>query len=134
MKFYIEDSTYCKMKLILAYFGEKNSKNCGQCTVCEKNKKSIFGKNIHSEIIGLLEKKSATIEELSIQLNFHEKEDILENLIFLLDLGKVKMLNFRTYAVVWLWVMSNVQLVILKIIFECPQFVITENPLCSLLS
>ena len=100
MKFYIEDSTYCKMKLILAYFGEKNSKNCGQCTVCEKNKKSIFGKNIHSEIIGLLEKKSATIEELSIQLNFHEKEDILENLIFLLDLGKVKMLNFRTYAVV----------------------------------
>ena len=98
MKFYIEDSTYCKMKLILAYFGEKNSKNCGQCTVCEKNKQSIFGKNISSEIIRLLTKNPATIEELSIQLNFHAKEDILENLIFLLDSGKVKMLNFRTYA------------------------------------
>lgn len=98
MKFYIEDSTYCKMKLILAYFGEKNSKNCGQCTVCEKNKQSIFGKNISSEIIKILAKNSATIEEISIQLNFHAKEDILENLIFLLDAGKVKMLNFRTYA------------------------------------
>ncbi|MCW3168508.1 RecQ family ATP-dependent DNA helicase [Chryseobacterium sp. 09-1422] len=98
MKFFIEDSTYCKMKLILAYFGEKNAKNCGQCTVCEKNKQSIFGRNISSEIINLLSKKPATIEELSIQLNFHSKEDILENLIFLLDSEKVKMLNFRTYA------------------------------------
>lgn len=98
MKFYIEDNQYCKMKLILAYFGEKNSKNCGQCSVCEKNKQSIFGKNISSQIINLLAKKSSTIEELSIQLSYHSKENILENLIFLLDSGKVKMLNFRTYS------------------------------------
>ena len=98
MKFYIEDNQYCKMKLILAYFGEKNSKNCGQCSVCEKNKQSIFGKNISVQIINLLAKKPSTIEELSIQLNYHSKENILENLIFLLDSGKVKMLNFRTYA------------------------------------
>lgn len=98
MKFFIEDSKYCKMKLILAYFGEKNTKNCGQCSVCEKNKQSIFGKNISSEILSLLAKRPSTIEELSVQLNFHKKENILENLIFLLDAGKVKMLNFRTYA------------------------------------
>ncbi|WP_336686363.1 ATP-dependent DNA helicase RecQ [Chryseobacterium bernardetii] len=98
MKFYVEDKDYCKMKLILAYFGEKNSKNCGQCSVCEKNKQSIFGKNISQQIINVLAKKSATIEELSVQLNYHSRESILENLIFLLDSGKVKMLNFRTYA------------------------------------
>ncbi|MGE8556806.1 MAG: RecQ family ATP-dependent DNA helicase [Chryseobacterium jejuense] len=98
MKFYVEDKDYCKIKLILAYFGEKNSKNCGQCSVCEKNKQSIFGKNISQQIINLLSKKSATIEELSVQLSYHSKESILENLIFLLDSGKVKMLNFRTYA------------------------------------
>ncbi|MBP2619440.1 ATP-dependent DNA helicase RecQ [Chryseobacterium jejuense] len=98
IKFYVEDKDYCKMKLILAYFGEKNSKNCGQCSVCEKNKQSIFGKNISQQIINLLAKKSATIEELSVQLSYHSKESILENLIFLLDSGKVKMLNFRTYA------------------------------------
>ncbi|MGX5683623.1 RecQ family ATP-dependent DNA helicase [Chryseobacterium cucumeris] len=98
MKFYVENNDYCKMKLILAYFGEKNSKNCCQCSVCEKNKQSIFGKNISQQIINLLAKKSATIEELSIQLSYHSKENILENLIFLLDSGKVRMLNFRTYA------------------------------------
>ncbi|MDR6463199.1 ATP-dependent DNA helicase RecQ [Chryseobacterium sediminis] len=97
MKFYAENNEYCKMKLILAYFGEKNSKNCGQCSVCEKNKQSMFGKNISQQIINLLAKKPATIEELSIQLSYHSKENILENLIFLLDSGKVRMLNFRTY-------------------------------------
>jgi len=98
MKFYIEDEKYCKMKLILNYFGEKNAKNCGQCSVCERNKQSIFGKNISQQILNLLSKRPATIEELSIQLSYHSKENILENLIFLLDTGKVKMLNFRTYA------------------------------------
>ncbi|NPA08981.1 MAG: RecQ family ATP-dependent DNA helicase [Chlorobi bacterium] len=98
MKFYIEDEKYCKMKLILNYFGEKNTKNCGQCSVCERNKQSIFGKNISHQILNLLGKRPATIEELSIQLSYHSKENILENLIFLLDTGKVKMLNFRTYA------------------------------------
>ncbi|MDQ0783063.1 ATP-dependent DNA helicase RecQ [Chryseobacterium sp. W4I1] len=98
MKFFIENNDYCKMKLVLAYFGEKNTKNCGQCSVCEKNKQSIFGKNISQQIINLLAKKSSTIEELSVQLNYHSKNNILENLIFLLDSGKVKMLNFRTYA------------------------------------
>lgn len=98
MKFYIEDNRYCKMKLILTYFGEKKSKNCGQCSVCERNRQSIFGKNISGEIIQVLSKKPSTIEEISIQLNYHPKENILENLIYLLDSGKVKMLNFRTYA------------------------------------
>ncbi|MDR2237377.1 MAG: RecQ family ATP-dependent DNA helicase [Chryseobacterium sp.] len=97
MKFYTQNSSHCKMKMILAYFGEKNAKNCGQCSVCEKNKQSIFGKNISQQIISLLAKKPSTIEELSIQLSYHSKNNILENLIFLLDSGKVKMLNFRTY-------------------------------------
>ncbi|WP_265129554.1 RecQ family ATP-dependent DNA helicase [Chryseobacterium oranimense] len=98
IKFFIENNDYCKMKLILSYFGEKNTKNCGQCPVCEKNKQSIFGKNISQQIINLLAKRPSTIEDLSVQLNYHSKNNILENLIFLLDSGKVKMLNFRTYA------------------------------------
>lgn len=98
MKFYIEDNSHCKMRLILTYFGEKKSKNCGKCSVCEKNRQSIFGKNISGEIIQVLDKKPSTIEEISIQLNYHPKENILENLIYLLDSGKVRMLNFRTYA------------------------------------
>ena len=97
MKFFVKNKEYCSMKLILSYFGEKNVKNCGSCSVCETKKEGIFGKNISSEIINILAQKPSTVEELAVQLHYHQKENILENLILLLDAKKVKMLNFRTY-------------------------------------
>lgn len=98
MKFFLQDSDYCKMKLILSYFGEKNVKNCGQCSVCEGKKESVFGRNISREIIEILKQKPSNVEEIAIKLNYYKKENILENLIHLLDSGEIKMLNFRTYA------------------------------------
>ena len=98
MKFFVQDTDFCKMKLILSYFGEKNVKNCGNCSVCEKQKESVFGRNISHEIIEILKQNPSSVEEVAIRLNYYEKENILENLIYLLDSGKVKMLNFRTYA------------------------------------
>ena len=97
MKFFVKNKEYCSMKLILSYFGEKNVKNCGSCSVCETKKEGIFGKNISSEIINILAQKPSTVEELAVQLHYHQKENILENLILLLDAKQVKMLNFRTY-------------------------------------
>ncbi len=98
MKFFVLDTEFCKMKLILSYFGEKNVKNCGQCSVCEKQKEQVFGRDVSSEILELLKKSPADVEEIAIRLSYFAKENILENLIHLLDTGKVKMLNFRTYA------------------------------------
>ena len=98
MKFFVQDTDFCKMKLILSYFGEKNVKNCGNCSVCERQKESVFGRNISGEIIEILKQKPSNVEEIAIRLNYYGKENILENLIYLLDSGKVKMLNFRTYA------------------------------------
>lgn len=98
MKFFTTDNQYCKMKLILSYFGEKNLKNCGHCHVCKRNNESIFGSSISNDIVKILEQKPSSLEEIAVQLSFHKKEKILENLIDLLDSGKVKMLNFRTYT------------------------------------
>lgn len=98
MKFFVENEDFCKMKLILSYFGEKNVKNCGHCSVCEQQKETIFGRDISKEILAILKSAPANIEEISIKLNYFAKENILENLIHLLDSGKVKMLNFRTYC------------------------------------
>ena len=66
--------------------------------MCEKQKESVFGRNISQEIIEILKQNPSSVEEVAIRLNYYEKENILENLIYLLDSGKVKMLNFRTYA------------------------------------
>lgn len=98
MKFFVENSDFCKMKLILSYFGEKNVKNCGHCSVCQQQKETVFGRDISKEILEILKSAPANVEEISIKLNYFAKENILENLIHLLDSGKVKMLNFRTYC------------------------------------
>ncbi|MCZ2083225.1 MAG: C-terminal helicase domain-containing protein, partial [Flavobacteriales bacterium] len=98
MKFFVENNDFCKMKLILSYFGEKNVKNCGHCSVCQKQKETVFGRDISKEILETLKLSPANVEEISIKLNYFAKENILENLIHLLDSGKVKMLNFRTYC------------------------------------
>ena len=98
MKYYISENQFCKMKMILAYFGEKNIKNCGKCYICKRNKDTVFGSGIMDDILTVLQKKPSTIEEIAVQLQFHRKEKILENIINLLDAGKVKMLNFRTYT------------------------------------
>lgn len=98
MKFFLQDSDYCKMKMILSYFGEKNAKNCSKCSVCDKQRESVFGRDVSREIIEVLKQKPSNVEEIAIKLNYYAKESILENLIHLLDSGKVQMLNFRTYA------------------------------------
>ncbi|QDP84670.1 RecQ family ATP-dependent DNA helicase [Chryseobacterium sp. SNU WT5] len=98
MKFFVQNNDFCKMKLVLSYFGEKNVRNCGQCSVCEKQKENVFGRDISAQILELLKNSPANVEEITIRLNYFSKENILENLIHLLDAGKVKMLNFRTYA------------------------------------
>lgn len=97
MKFYVRNRDHCKMRMILSYFGEKNSKDCGQCVVCN-SRKGHSAKSITGEIENVLSRNACTADEIAIQLNYYEKEKILEHLILLLDAGKVKMLNFRTYA------------------------------------
>ena len=39
---YVETDKVCRSKMLLSYFDESNSKNCGICDVClQKNKKGL---------------------------------------------------------------------------------------------
>ncbi len=94
-KFFIQDSDFCKMKLILSYFGERDAENCGKCSVCRKRTNSK--RNLSSDIARQLSNRPMSLDEMAGNLNFYSKESISETLIFLLDIGKVKMLNYKTY-------------------------------------
>ncbi len=98
MKYFIRDENFCKMKLILAYFGEKDLKNCGKCSVCQNQKEMIFGSNIDKCIIKILKSHPSGIEEISVKLQHYSKQKILESIIDLLDSGTIKMHDFRTYC------------------------------------
>lgn len=98
MKFFIRENDFCKMKLILSYFGEKDAQNCGKCYICESKKNTFLQNGISGKILAALSNSPATIYDLSAQLHLYRKDEILENLILLLDSGKVKMRDFRTYT------------------------------------
>lgn len=98
MKFYARNKDVCKMKLILMYFGEKEVQNCGNCYVCNGKGNYMPSVSLERQIIDKLKDKAATLDDLCITLHYHEREKVQEALIFLLDLGQIKMQDFRTYT------------------------------------
>ena len=101
-KFFITDQSYCKMKLILHYFGEKDSKICNNCSICNQTKPQILKNTLsinHSNILNALKKRASTLDEICIMIGNTDRDQVLEDLVTLLDDGKIKMLNFRTYTI-----------------------------------
>ncbi|MEE3724031.1 ATP-dependent DNA helicase RecQ [Riemerella anatipestifer] len=97
MKFFIQSEKYCKMKMILSYFGEKKAQNCGQCSVCLSRKTSLS--SAHNPILKVLAVEPCTLEDLSAQIPHLSREKLLEQVILLLDTDKIKMLNYKTYTI-----------------------------------
>lgn len=98
LKFFIKHQDRCKMKLILAYFGEQNTKDCGQCSNCKA--KSNHSKSLQdSPILSVLAKKPCTLEQISAEIPYFAKDKLLEQMVYLLDSGHIKMLNYKTYTI-----------------------------------
>lgn len=97
MKYFIRNKDFCKMKLILAYFGEQKVENCGKCNVCLGKKGKEY--SLEEEILNLLRSSPMSFDELRIKKYEVEKEVLLESLIGLLNLEKIKMLNYKTYMI-----------------------------------
>lgn len=100
-KYFITNEDFCKMKLILHYFGEKTSSNCNNCNNCNicNSKKPSNHCSEKEEIIKILRTKPATKVEIGILLSHCSPEKIEEHLIDLLNDGKITIKDFRTYMI-----------------------------------
>ena len=95
MKYFIRETDYCKMKMILTYFGEKNAQNCHKCYVCQPLNST---QNLSAQILNVLNEKPMTFDEVRAKLNLSGKEEIFETLVSLLNEHKIKMLDYKTYT------------------------------------
>ena len=95
MKYFIRETDYCKMKMILTYFGEKNAQNCHKCYVCQPLNAT---QNLSAQILNVLNEKPMTFDEVRVKLNLSGKEEIFETLVSLLNEHKIKMLDYKTYT------------------------------------
>jgi len=89
---YVRNKSVCRSRHLLAYFGQKNTKNCGICDVCSKaNKKSrsYDHEQLSQNILTLLSSNdSLSSKEIISHFNLNSS-DILSTLQLLLDSNKI---------------------------------------------
>ena len=76
---YIMDKGSCRSKILLNYFGEQESNNCGKCDFCinekRKNIKESEYKEITDKLETILNDKELIIEEICMLMpNYHEQQ------------------------------------------------------------
>jgi len=91
---YCKRTEVCRSKLLLQYFGEKKSQDCGHCDVCLSKRKDglnnyTFNK-ISEEIFEKLGESGLQISQLIDMLPDFSQEKIIQVIRFLADEGKIK--------------------------------------------
>jgi len=84
---YLENDKICRSKQLLAYFGEQKAKNCGICSVCQKQAALLtrdLKNTIYKEIIKILKNSDTSSRQLTEAINYPE-DQVLEVLRLLLD-------------------------------------------------
>ncbi|ESU26948.1 ATP-dependent DNA helicase RecQ [Flavobacterium limnosediminis JC2902] len=94
---YVSDKKQCKSKLLLNYFGETDSKDCGICSYCITQKKSDKSPlEIAQNILALLKNSPLSSREIENSLDLSPEETIFA-LQLLLENNKVKINNQNQY-------------------------------------
>jgi len=101
MTTYAESSHKCRSQLLLAYFGEHNTKRCGTCDVCiERNKISLNEMEFDTMvdlIKPILKVKSCSLEELIAAADPVNEDKVIRVIQWLMDNEKISMDKEKRY-------------------------------------
>ena len=97
---YVKDKTTCKSRLILQYFDEKTSEDCGICSYCRdhKSQHKINIKDITFRMLSLLQMQDFDSRELERLLKIPES-DILAAIHELLEREKIALTSINKYTI-----------------------------------
>ena len=95
---FIENKKQCRSKLLLEYFEEKNSEDCGKCEVCvSKNNKNISTQELEKVILKqIFNHNELDSKEICERINSNESI-ILRTLRILLEEGKISITKGNKY-------------------------------------
>ena len=89
---YAQEEFICRSQILLSYFGEKDTKPCGKCDICLKNKETRVSTDdfatIQKAILEVLAINELSINALVKQVPFKEPK-VLQVIRFLLDNGQI---------------------------------------------
>ncbi len=96
---YAENTTYCRPRYLLDYFGEKTTKDCGQCDICKvKMGKTSPILSLEPQILGVLEGGEKTSRGIAAALDIEEKQ-LLETIRRMLEDGKLILGKQNRYGI-----------------------------------
>ncbi len=98
---YVKNDTRCRNRQLLAYFGEKDAKDCGICDVCKGKSKArpINSGAITKDIITLLNHQKSSSRTLILNLDYEEKL-VLDGIRMLLEDGKIRVNTNNEYEMI----------------------------------
>ena len=93
---YVSSSNHCRSKILLSYFGEENTFNCGICDVClEKNGAT----SISEKIIKLLKTEGPEkLNTIVVKIN-EEPNKVIDSIRLLLDNKEIKTSDYITFEI-----------------------------------
>jgi len=100
VKLYVQDTSQCRSRMLLAYFGEKSALPCGTCDFCRR-KKPDLGPLIYEAIAvrvkKLLLERPCTIDEIFSEAYDVNEDQLLHVMQYLLDNKTVTLLSDLRY-------------------------------------
>ncbi|MEN9919611.1 MAG: hypothetical protein RL662_2047 [Bacteroidota bacterium] len=86
---YVEQSSVCRSRMLLTYFGEAKSKDCGQCDVCRQKRAGGITNyrfnTISDQLFLLLGSKKCTVKEIVEHICNYDQKQVIEVIRFHLD-------------------------------------------------
>ncbi len=90
---YADNKVFCRSRMLLAYFGEEDSTDCGVCDVClDRHKEELSATEFDTfseKIKSLLDIAPLTLQQLVEQTGSNKEVKVIKALQLLLDDGKV---------------------------------------------
>jgi ATP-dependent DNA helicase RecQ len=95
---YAYSDTGCRERMLLGYFGEQSSDDCGHCDLCidHRKREDHVPADVQQGILYMAGLRPRRLEEFLHTLSF-PKDEILSMLSFLVDEGFVERLDDDTY-------------------------------------
>lgn len=97
---YVLNDNKCKSKLLLDYFGEKNSEECGVCSYCVSKKvKKPSSDDLKASILKLLQQKEMTTREIVSAVGIDE-EHVLQLIKQMLEYNMVSINSRNQFTII----------------------------------
>lgn len=91
---YVSSDSECRSRMLVSYFGESNSSNCGVCDTCLARKRKAISERqsqeIVQDILKILSINPASITDMVNRMKHVKENDLIAILRWLVEEGKVQ--------------------------------------------